>query len=103
MGNVMQEITAARRRHHDARGRATVEHATADSRLWLVALGADFGRLVASLGPIEDLNEAPGVDPRDALLELLADGHAFLQAMDERPGVAVQTGVLERYGAGSTR
>jgi hypothetical protein len=99
MANVMQEVTAARRRHHDARGKATVEHADAGSRLWLVALGTGYGRLIASLGPIDDLNDAPGVDPRDALLELLADGHAFLQAMDERPGVAVQTGILERYGA----
>jgi len=98
---LMAEIVAVRRRHDDARGRASVEHADASSRLWLVALGTDYGRLMASLGSLDDLNsDGPGVDPRDALLELLADGHAFLTAMDERPGVSVQTGVLDRYRAG---
>jgi hypothetical protein len=99
MAGPMQEISAVRRRHHDARGRGSVEHADAGSRLWLVALGTGYGRLIASLGPIDDINDAPGVDPRDALLDLLADGHAYLQAMDERPGTTVQTGILDRYGA----
>jgi len=98
---LLQEITAVRRRHDDARGRASIERADASSRLWLVALGQDYGRLMASLGALDDVNsDGPGVDPRDAILELLADGLAFLTAMDERPGPSVQTGVLDRYGIG---
>jgi len=98
--NPLQEITAVRRRHDQARGRASVELADAGSRLWLVALGADFGRLVASLGSLEETaNEDTATDPRDALLALLADGMAFLHAMDERPGHAVQAGLLELYRA----
>lgn len=81
---VAREILAVRRAHHETRGAASVEHATADSRLWLLALGTSYGRLVASLGPLDaELAE----DPRDALLGLLADCHAFLIALDERPGL----------------
>lgn len=83
---VMQEINAARRRHHDARGPASVENADAASRLWLSVLTHDLGVLALTMTPIEDVNTDPGIDPRDALLTLLADGHAFLQAIDERPG-----------------
>lgn len=100
---IQAEITAVRRRHHDNRGRASVEHLTADSRTWIAVLGADFGRVMASLTPIGDLDQDPGDDPREALLALCADAQAWIDAMDERPGTGVQTGILDRYGAGGRR
>lgn len=99
MSTVMEQIAQVRRAHHLTRRAATVERLPADSRLWLCALGHDYGRLIASLGSLHDADQhADATDPREALLDLLADSHAFLQAIDERPGVAVQTGVLDRYG-----
>jgi hypothetical protein len=81
---VSQEIAHRRRALHDARGTTSVEHLDAGSRNWLPVLAADLGRLAASLTPLDDVN-AERTDPRVELLTLLADAHAWLQAMDERP------------------
>jgi hypothetical protein len=101
--SLTEEVVAARRLHHEKRGGASLEAMPADSRLWLVAIGAGFGQLMASLGPLSDPTTDTTTDPRQAAIDLIADLHAWVDAMDSRPGLSVQAGTLHRYRAGGVR
>lgn len=81
-GGLWADILAARRAHDFTAGPASREQRRADQRdAWLDDLDA---ALLATRQSVEAIPFEPHADPREALVELLAIGSAWVSAMDGR-------------------